>query len=452
MLLLLLLVTGCRTSQDRLEARRTDVVASQHGWPPGDAPAGTSAKTAAPRPGSTLAEMQQYAARRNPELRAAFERWKAAVERAPQVRSLPDPKFTYTYYLERVETRVGPQRHRFMLTQTFPWYEKLLLRGGVAAAQARAAYHRFERQRLQLRAQVARAYADYYYVQHAVESIRESMDLLQSWEEVVQARFEAAAAEHPDLVRVQVELGKLEDQLASLRDLQGPRAAQLNALLDRPAAAPLPGPFVLPDPPAAQDRAALLAQLQEQNPELHAMDEEIAAAQQAVELARRSAIPDATLGFGYIETGSSRMPQPDSGKDPVTASVTLNLPIWTERYRAEAREAVDRAAAVRHARRGASRRLAADLVEALFGVTDAERKLELYSQTLIPKTEEALYASLRAYQVGKGTFLDLIDQQRTLLEFQLAMEEARARRAAAQARLEALVGQGVESAPVPERS
>ena len=50
-----------------------------------------------------LEDYLAYAAFNNPGLEAAFNRWKAAVERVPQVRALPDPRFTYVYYIEAVD-------------------------------------------------------------------------------------------------------------------------------------------------------------------------------------------------------------------------------------------------------------------------------------------------------------------------------------------------------------
>ena len=61
-----------------------------------------------------------YAALNNAGLKAAFEQWKAAVEQVPQAESLPDPKFTYGYFINEVETRVGPQRQKFGIMQVFP--------------------------------------------------------------------------------------------------------------------------------------------------------------------------------------------------------------------------------------------------------------------------------------------------------------------------------------------
>ena len=81
-----------------------------------------SAERKLPELGGTAAldDYLRYAALNNPGLEAAFNRWKAALQRVPQVTALPDPRFTYQYYIEQVETRVGPQRHAVGIAQTFP--------------------------------------------------------------------------------------------------------------------------------------------------------------------------------------------------------------------------------------------------------------------------------------------------------------------------------------------
>ena len=57
---------------------------------------------------STIEDYLVYAALHNPGIEAAFDHWKAALEKSPRAQSLPDPRFTYAYYIEHVETRVGP--------------------------------------------------------------------------------------------------------------------------------------------------------------------------------------------------------------------------------------------------------------------------------------------------------------------------------------------------------
>ena len=86
----------------------------------------------------TLQDYLRYASLNNAELKAKFHQWKAAIEQIPQAKSLPDPKFTYGYFIEEVETRVGPQRQKFEIMQTFPWFGVIEARGDQAAAKAKA--------------------------------------------------------------------------------------------------------------------------------------------------------------------------------------------------------------------------------------------------------------------------------------------------------------------------
>ena len=51
----------------------------------------------------TLQDYLSYAALNNAGLKAAFEQWKSSLEQIPQVKALPDPQFTYGYYIEKVE-------------------------------------------------------------------------------------------------------------------------------------------------------------------------------------------------------------------------------------------------------------------------------------------------------------------------------------------------------------
>ena len=71
---------------------------------------------------------------------------------------------------------------------------------------------------------------------------------------------------------------------------------------------------------------------------------------------------------------------------------------------------------------------------------DARRRIALYGDTLVPKGRESVQGSQFAYQSGEATFLDLIDAERVLIEFQLSAVRARADLAHAQASIEHLTG------------
>jgi outer membrane protein TolC len=91
---------------------------------------------------STLKDYLLYAALNNPGLKAAFLKWEAALEKIPQATALPDPHFTYGYFIQEMMN----QHESFALEQTFPWFGKLALQGDAAAAKWR----------------IARATKDYY--------------------------------------------------------------------------------------------------------------------------------------------------------------------------------------------------------------------------------------------------------------------------------------------------
>ena len=105
----------------------------------------------------------------NPGLRAAFERWRAAVERIAQASTLPDPTFSYAHFVEEIQTRTGPQRNRFGLSQTIPWFGKLQLRGDIAAAEAESLWWQVQARRLALVREIKSTYHEYAYLAQAIQ-------------------------------------------------------------------------------------------------------------------------------------------------------------------------------------------------------------------------------------------------------------------------------------------
>src|SRR5665648_328374 len=75
-----------------------------------------------------LGRYLQTAAENNPGLKARFNEYLAALEIAPQVKALPDPQLAFGYFIQPVETRVGPQQFKISATQMFPWFGSLKAR------------------------------------------------------------------------------------------------------------------------------------------------------------------------------------------------------------------------------------------------------------------------------------------------------------------------------------
>ncbi len=403
---------------------------------------GDGARAVSPQigPESTLSDYLGYAALNNPGLEAAFNRWKAALEKIPQVSAMPDPRFTYGYFIQAVETRVGPQRQRFGISQVFPWFGKLNLRGDRAARAAGAEEQRFQAAKFKLFYQVKNYYYEYYYLSRAIAITEQNLQLLRYFENVARSKYSAGLLSYSDVVKAQVELGKIEDSLRALKELRVPQSAKLNAVLNRSGAGVLPWPTEITEQPALFSDEQLLTHLKEANPTLKALDFAAAGEQVGIELAKKEYFPDITLGVEVIDTESAVAANVrDSGKDPVVATVSINLPIWLEKYRAGEREAVARYVAARKEREDGENTLVADLKMALYGFRDAERKIDLYKNALIPKAQESIRVIMQGFEAGNRSFLDLVDAERSLLEFQLTYERSIANRAQRLAELEMLM-------------
>lgn len=392
---------------------------------------------------AALSDYLRYAALNNPGLEAAFYRWQAALEQVPQAEGLPDPRLTYQYYIEEVETRVGPQRHNIGVSQMFPWFGKLDLQGKIAAEMARQRRQEYEQGKYALFYDVQETYSEYYYLGQAIRILEDNITLLSHVEEVSRAQYRTGTTANSNVIKAQVELGKLEDRLRSLRELAAPLRARLNAALNRSVNADIPFPETLEMETLELSDEEVIALSMDANPELLAFNHQILMNQKQIALAKKQYYPDITLGMNYIDTGSSPIrPEPrDSGKDPVIAMVSLNIPLWTSKYDAAVRQARANYWASRRDRENLENRIASDLKTSLYEVHDAARKVRLYRDTLLPKAVETYQVTEADYLTGKADFLDIIDAQRILLEFQLELQRALANHKQGLGRLEMLVGE-----------
>lgn len=388
-----------------------------------------------------LPELLRHARLHNPGLGAAFHNWKAALERVPQATTLPEPRVSFSGYLSEVETRVGPMQARIGVTQPIPWFGKLEIAGQVAFEASEAAREMLEVARLELDRKVRDAWYEYAWLEQAIVITEGNRELLSHWESVARSRMETGIGRHSDVIRAQVELGKLEDRVQTLTDLRRPIEARLNAALDRPSNATLGRPtFPLPAPPDV-DLEVLSMALLTTSPMLRAMDHRVLAAQNAIKLADKQFYPDLFVGLDYTFIGSAVNPgTPGSGDDAVALTLGIDLPVWRGSYHAARREAQARMKSARLEQEEASNRLSSDLEMALYRFRDAHRSVALFRDSLIPKGEQSVQAVDIAYQAGDEGFLDLIDAQRVLLEFQLQAARAEADRARALAEIEQITG------------
>ena len=386
-----------------------------------------------------------FALKESAELRAAYNNYSATLLRAPQVSVLPEPRLSYGYYINSIETRSGPMQHRVGLSQPIPWFGKLSLKEKIADHEAKAAYYSFLYKKNKLVFEVVKAFYELAYLKDASDITEANLELLKRWEQVLAQRYRSQSGNQSDLIRVQVELGKLEDKLQELRDLRDPLTAHFNALLSRPVSSTV---NVLSEPELDISSSSVLSYsresleniLQEQNPELELLRALVEASKKGIKLANKQYYPDFAIGADYTFVGERAEAGLDSGDDGLAALFSINIPINFSKYNAGVKEASYRKKAAEETLHSRSYKLSSELTKNLFDISDSRRRINLFKNTLIPKAEESLESTFTSFEAGDSGFLDLLDTERQLLEFQLMLSRAEADLAIYNSKLRSLVG------------
>lgn len=389
----------------------------------------------------SLEDYLAHARAHSQRLRAAHERWSAATQAVAQARTWDDPQLSYTEFLEEVQTRTGPQQRRIGLTQRLPKAGELDAREDAARANADAEWFALEQVRLELEREVSLAYHAFALTGRELELRGELLSLLHGLEPVVQARVRSGAGQE-DVLRLQVEIGRLEDICAQLERRRPVLSAALAAAVGAdPQVRELEWPELAEPEPSLMDLEQERVRVLDQSPELAALAARVLAARAQMELAGVRKDPTISLGVDYFQTSAALDPStPGSSDDPLALRFGLSLPIWGGSYAAGEREARHRARAMQADHDDASARLLAELEGEAFNADDALRRLALYRDSLIPRAEEALQLTLAAYRAGNATLLDLIDSERSLLEFEISYWRACYDSHAARVRLTAMTG------------
>lgn len=362
---------------------------------------------------SGLDELLRDAYANNPQLKAAHERWAAALERVPQARSLPDPTMSYGYFVERMDTR-----QTFRVEQMLPGWGQRSLRADIARDGAQVAADALEIIAADIRRDLMQAVASWVLARESTALVQKNLERVQSLEEVALQRYRSGDVSQADVLRLQMEAEYLQVDLQQWQDRQSATHAAINAIRGREVYYPLPEIKTLPevrsDPPVTNRGGESVRY----NPDLVQEQSRIQEAQRSQALAAISRRPNIMLGVEYMDNRGM-------APDEVMAMVGISIPLWQNRYRAERREAAANLRAVEWDYQARYQRTQADLQMAVFEWQDAKRRVELFETSLIPRARQALAILEADYRTGRSGFLDLLNAQRALLELDLALLQAK---------------------------
>jgi outer membrane protein TolC len=405
-----------------------------------------------------LRELVGEVLERNPGVAAAEARARAAVQRAPQVKALPDPVASLTAFLETPETRTGPQRFSVGIFQGLPWFGKLALKEQAALYAAAALEAEVEAKRLTLVTEARRLHYELSFLSRYQEITGEFRTHLLQHEEISRARYSTGVGLGQGVVKLQAEITRVEKELLDIETRRVALAAQLNAMRDRAASAPLPQRLL---PKAAEvrlDLHALLETARRFRPELAAADARISRAEALIGLAEKGYRPDFKVGLAYTvvdprdDTPGRLQPPEGNGDDILGIQGGITLPIWRKKLASGVEEAVELETAAQEARRDTVTVIEAAIGDLTQRVPLSWRQLRLVEDLLIVQAEEALDSAQAGYIAGTLNALDLLDAEHVLFEAHTAVARAKTDYLIGIATLEGALGASLRPTTTTERS
>jgi len=321
-----------------------------------------------------------------------------------------------------------------------PWLGKLRAQARAATAESQAKYFAFESAVLQTAYAVKQGYYQLWFLDKKIAVDRGMLQLLSELEQIARAQNETGQATLQDVYRAQIEADRLKPEIANLEDSRHSLDAQFKAALgltrDQPDP-PLPVRFESTTLDLSPEQ--ILDTAFARNPQLKAMEAEVRQAQASLDLARKSKLPDVTIGSSVDVKATPWLYWPQA---------TVTLPIWRDKVAAEI-------AAAQAGKRAAQARLTAgqinltvEFAEKSYAYREVNRNLDLLREQLIPKAQRSLEIARSGYLSGKTDFFNLIDAERSLLEFRLSEIDARTQRELTLSELSLLIA-GVPSANAP---
>ena len=425
----------------------------------------------------SLEEYLRLAADNNPELKAYFNEYKAALERVPQAGALPDPELNMGFFLKPMEFPMGNQWAQFELMQMFPWFGTLGARKDEAGKMALASFEKFQDAQNRLFFQVKNIWYRLYKLEEEIRIVQENLGILNQYERLSLVSFQggsrspdsggmpsntpmkeesgssssggmgsmgsstnagskgtpiagrSAPSTSPsmgssgsgmsDVLRVRMEVKEVENSLALLLDSRFPLQAEFNLLLNRNIHDKVTIPDTLDASPLSLERLALLDSITQNNPMLKMLDAEAEAYEAQKRMAKLEGRPMLGAGVTYMpfsartENGMSM-----GGDDMVMPMLRLSIPIYRKKYNAMQKEAAYRQMAVQQRRENTVNQLSVEWASAMRTLDDAQRRVRLYTEQ-IDLARQTLNLLMVSYSTEGRALETVLSVQQQLLDYQL---------------------------------
>lgn len=399
--------------------------------------AGVTQRAAEPVVPLTLETAQKMAFDANPELAAAQRELEAIAATVIQAQTRPNPELAALVE----DTRSATRTTTLQLNQPVELGGKRAARIDAAERGRDAARAELNAKRAEIRAAVTAAFFDTLVAQERLRLAQAGVELAQRATDAARRRVLAGKVSPIEETKARVtesgvrmelklaasELATARKRLASIWGEPAPRFERVEG-----------DPEALPPLPARAD----LERRMDASPNLRRARIEVARRLALAEVERSRRIPDLTVSLGTKRNN-------ELGLDQAVFGVSIPIPLF-DRNQGNLLEALRRADKARDALSATELRLSNELTQAFERLSVARSELESLKRDILPGAQSAYDAVLKGFELGKFSFLEVLDAQRTL--FQAKSQGLRAlvdvHRAAAE--IERILGEAApEVAPTP---
>lgn len=446
----------------------------------------------------SLSHYLEIAARNNPGVKADFMAYKASLEKVPQAGAYQDPQLEMGFFLEPMEIIDGRQVAEFKLMQMFPWFGTKKAAQTEATHMAKMSFEKFRESRDNLYLDVYTQWFLLCSLQQKLINNQENKKLLTQLEELALRKFSSpgagsgsgytlsaptpptstpptssgsgmagmvgtntqtasqsssmssmggspgsgmssgASSGMSDVLRIQLEITELDNNIESIQSEIKAEKARFNALLNRSADTNIEIPDSFEQIPFLFDGASAMDKITDQNPMLGMINEEGLAYKAKAEMDKKMSYPMFGIGLQYMlinksltteaapmstDMGTGSTMSSMNGKDMIMPMLSVTIPIYRSKYKAQQRESKFWWQASQEKYTNTLNTLQAELYKTKHQLDDASRKITLFKkQTNLAQTTYNLV--VQEFVSGKSDLTNVIQVQRQLLDYQLKSAEA----------------------------
>ncbi|MBN2091714.1 TolC family protein, partial [candidate division KSB1 bacterium] len=218
-------------------------------------------------------------------------------------------------------------------------------------------------------------------------------------------------------LKAQVELSKLNDKLISLTQKRHSLVFQLNKLLNRQIDSTFET-FPLEKTKVQLSIEELKNIGLENRPLLKSWGAMIEKSMSAKKLAKKSYLPDFSVGAAYTQRDDLQ-----SGMkmyDFFSAEISMNLPLYF--YKKQSKNVEEKelmVASIEHKYTSVKNEVLFQIEDTFKELEKDEKLLDLFKTGIIPQASQSLNSAMTGYQVDKVDFLTLLNNQMTLLNYEM---------------------------------